>query len=103
MPFTHKPTDDFDNPSSVKFLGIHLDPKLNWSNHVDYLSKKLTISIYVIRNITKLVPIEVINIRDAYFAIFQSLMTYGFICWGHTSKAERIFKLQRRVLCIKYV
>ena len=37
---------EINKNSSVKFLGIHLDPELRWNTHIDQLSKKLSKNIF---------------------------------------------------------
>lgn len=86
------------NPSEINFLGVVLDPKLQWGKHIEALSKKLNKSIYVLRNIAQCVSGNVL--RTAYFAIFHSHIAYAILAWGHSAEAHRVFGLQRRVVRI---
>lgn len=85
---------DLVNP--VKFLGVHLDPKLNWGAHIDQLAGKLSKNIYVIRCLKGTVDSEVL--LTAYHALISSHIRYGLICWGQAAAATRIFGLQRKVI-----
>lgn len=89
---------DFNNPSSIKFLGIYLDPKLCWEQHTDQLSIKLSKNIYLLRNLYQSVNKSVLI--TAYYSLFQSYMGYGLLAWGHSPHAKQIFKLQRRAVRI---
>lgn len=81
---------------SVKFLGVSLDPKLQWGSHVDELSRKLGRNIFVLRNLANNVSDGVL--RTAYFAIIHSNISYAVLAWGHSAGAGRIFAMQRRAV-----
>lgn len=87
---------NYDNSNSVKFLGVHIDPTLTWNSHVAYLCSKLCRIIYLFRNLTNSVSVDVLRI--AYFSLFQSNIAYALLAWGHCSSASRIFALQRRII-----
>src|SRR3978361_221418 len=44
------------NSEPVKFLGVHVDAKLTWREHVDRLNARLSRIIYLIRSLSKMVP-----------------------------------------------
>ena len=64
----------------VKYLGIVLDPHLNWSFHVDSLAPKLTRAAGMLAKIRYYVPEN--TLRSIYFGIFASLLTYASQVWG---------------------
>ena len=33
---------------AIKFLGVYIDPELNFKYHIDYLKRKISISLYII-------------------------------------------------------
>lgn len=82
----------------VKFLGIHLDPKLRWHVQTDNVCKKLRSVIFLIRNLAGCVSPE--TLKNAYHALFHSIMTYGILAWGKASSTTRVFGLQRKVVRI---
>ena len=50
LPNTHYPTTainmkindiEIEQKTSTKFLGVYIDEKLNWSKHIEYISKKI--------------------------------------------------------------
>ena len=85
---------------SVKYLGIHLDPHLNWSSHVDNLSAKLNRMAGMLSIIRHYVPKN--TLRNIYFAIFSSILTYGAQVWGQALNKQitRIQKIQNKAIRI---
>ena len=82
---------------SVRYLGIYLDSKLTWEEHVNHLVKRLNTSIYLIRNLLTVVSID--TVFTAYYGCFYSQMAYAVLCWGHSAHASMVFRAQRR--CIR--
>jgi hypothetical protein len=50
----------------------------------------------MIRNIKPIMFI--ITLKNVYYSYFHSVMTYGFIYWGNSPYADKIFKMQKRVI-----
>ena len=88
----------YNNPTKVKFLGVHLDPKLLWNEHGECLASKLASSAFALRQLSRCVSGEVL--RMASFALFHSKMSYAILVWGHSSSRYRLFRLQRRAVRI---
>ena len=61
--------------SEVKFLGVIIDNKLNWSAHVKYLTKKLRSAAAVLCRIRHWVPKD--NYANIYHALFESHLTWS--------------------------
>jgi hypothetical protein len=38
------------------------------------------------------------TLKCVYYAHFQSIMNYGIILWGHSSRCQRLFRLQKKVI-----
>ena len=81
---------------SVRFLGITIDSRLTWKDHIDHLSNTLSKATYAIRKIEK--TAGKIAARTAYFSLFQSRINYGIETWGHSSHTKAILVLQKRAL-----
>lgn len=90
--------DKIENVMTIKFLGIHFDDHLTWGPHIDYLTTKLSSIIYLIRRLTFCVSSS--YVRYAYFAYFQSLIRYGIILWGNSSRVTEILILQKKIIRI---
>ena len=82
----------------VKYLGILIDPHLNWSYHTKTLAPKLSRAIGMLAKMRHFVTPEIL--RNLYFGIFFSLMTYGAQIWGQyvNSHIKRIMKLNDKAI-----
>ena len=82
----------------VKYLGILIDPRLNWSYHIDLLAPKLSRVIGILSKLRHFVTID--NLRNIYFGIFSSILTYSAQIWGqhHNNHVKRIIKLQDKAI-----
>lgn len=82
--------------SSIKFLGVVLDAKLNWNKHVDFISGKTAKNIYALRNIKPVVS-EVVALM-AYHSLVEAHLRYAILSWGHAPASKRLFGIQRRAV-----
>lgn len=83
---------------STKYLGIIVDSKLSWQQHITTLCKKLCSGIYVIRRIMHISDLHAA--KTAYYSLFESHLMYGIVVWGGTSNAnlERALVHQKRAI-----
>lgn len=86
------------NPERTKFLGIYVDPTLNWSPHVVSVSHKISKLTYLLRFLRNCMSTKIM--LTVYFAHIQSQLTYGILLWGHTSSCQRLFGMQRKIVRI---
>lgn len=84
--------EKFEN--SIKFLGIYIDDRLTWNNHIDYLNKRLSRVVYLLNRLNDLVPIS--YIRTAYFAYFQAIIRYGLVLYGNCTRITELLILQKK-------
>ena len=85
----------------VKYLGILIDPHLNWSYQIDSLCGKLSRATGMLSKIRHYVSDS--TLRNIYFAIFSSLLNYGSQVWGqsynkHISRIQRIQNKAIRII-----
>lgn len=80
----------------TKFLGINIDSKLQWGDHLKTLGSKLSSAAFAVKKIRKLT--DEATARLVYFSYFHSLMSYGIILWGSAAEVESIFILQKRAV-----
>lgn len=85
-----------NNRDRIKFLGVCLDPGLTFETHLDYVTNRLAKSIFLLRNLKSLVPMEAL--MQAFHGVFQSVLCYAILAWGHSCHSERVFRLQRRAV-----
>lgn len=84
------------NSHSVKLLGITVDYNLNWFEHIEDLSKKISVRCYVIWQLRSCVSLEIL--KTYYFAQVQSLLNYGILCWGNSRRINDLFIMQKKVI-----
>ena len=88
--------------TEIKFLGVIIDNKLDWSAHIQYLIKKLRSAAAVLSRIRHWVPVE--HYQKIYHALFESHLTYGISVWGGvcTTKMDAIFTVQKHCIRILF-
>jgi hypothetical protein len=64
---------------NTKFLGIHLDNRLNWKDHIDQIIPKLSVACYAVRQMYHTNNNN--TLKSIYFAYFHSTVKYGTIFW----------------------
>lgn len=79
-----------------KFLGLVLDPTLNWHQHAIGLKKKLSSGIFALKRLCGELSVD--YVRRAYFGLIQSHLSYGLIVWGGAPIAGEIFLLQKKAI-----
>lgn len=77
---------------TIKYLGVQLDYKLCFNNHVDKLTSRLRKLMYIFKSLRNIADRRII--KTIYQALCQSLLTYCITTWGGTSKTI-LLKLER--------
>ena len=66
----------------IKLLGLFIDAKLSWNDHVNYLYKLISRNIGIINKLKYFVPSKILyNIN----ALIIPYISYGILAWGNTS------------------
>ena len=82
--------------SSFNFLGITINDKMSWKNHIDIICGKISRAIGTLNRLKHFLPLH------AKLCIYNSLIlphiNYGILLWGHT--CDRILKLQKKAMRI---
>ena len=90
--------------TSVKYLGVHLDSKLNWKIHVDSRYQKAITSFYHVRRVTgKTWGLSPKVIRWIYTAIVRPMVAYGAAVWWPRADQKTVsIQLDRvqRLVCL---
>lgn len=84
--------------TSTKFLGLKIDEKLKWDEHIKQLIPKLNSACFALRCMNKVASIETKKI--VYYSYFHSMMVYGVIHWGNSSWAKKVFLVQKKAVRI---
>ena len=65
------------NSASTKFLGMTMNNNLNWNNHVDSITKKLSKACYMLRNAK--ICMSASSLIMIYYAFFHSIELWNYI------------------------
>ena len=83
------------NQNSTTFLGLSIDSKLSWKDHIAKLASKLNKACYAIRTIKPFITFNVL--RSVYFSYFHSVMSYGIIFWGNSHLSANVSEFRREL------
>ena len=81
---------------SMLCLGVKLDERLNWDEHIEMICRKVGVGIGILRRIKAYVPLN--NLTSIYNALIQPHFEYCSPYWGVCSKSlkENLQKFQNR-------
>ena len=86
--------------NDTKFLRVTIDENLNWTTHIETISKKYIRGVGIINKLQHFVP------EGVLYSLFCTLtlpyINYGIIAWGSLNKLnmDRIMKLQKKAVRI---
>jgi Reverse transcriptase (RNA-dependent DNA polymerase) len=81
----------------TKFLGVHINEKLDWKQHCAELVSKLNKCAFMFSVLRKSVQ-DLNTLKSVYFAHVQSHLQYAIIIWGDSSDFESVFLVQKKIL-----
>lgn len=86
----------------TKFLGIYIDNKLCWENHIDHVCRKISSGVFLLRELRGVCSLE--SYKIIYNGVIHPYLSYGIIFWGSCAESRliRAFVLQKtaiRVIC----
>ena len=84
--------------SVTKFPGVYFDNGLNFSSHINILSKKISKTIGLLFKLNKFLPSHILQIL--YTSLVQPYLIYGLEAWYSTYKnhTNKIFILQKKAI-----
>ena len=83
----------------TKFLGVVLDEKLSWKNHVKYLGRKLASTIGSLWDMRQIINTSLR--KSVYNALVNSHLSYAISVWGNgasETQLKPLFILQKKCL-----
>jgi hypothetical protein len=111
MLFTNRVFDVSDSPvlfngSEVdvcnrgKFLGVVIDDRLRYSNHIEMLGKKISKSIGIIYKLKNTVPTSILI--NLYYTLVYPYLLYCNVIWGNTfiCHLQPLIILQKKIIRI---
>jgi hypothetical protein len=81
-----------DITNSTKFLGVILDSKISWKDHILHLSKKIARSIGILTIARKVLDQK--SLITLYYSLIYPYLTYCILIWGN-SPAQTIWPIYR--------
>lgn len=88
--------------SKTKYLGIIIDQFLKWTDHIEYLTKRIRKLVYKFYSLRDFLNTKLLVM--IYKALVESLLRYGLIVWGGAYKSSKIMLnvVQKYILKIMY-
>ena len=68
--------------NKAKYLGILLDAKLTFSDHVQVLENKVSRSVGILSKLKYFLPQDAV--LKLYYALIHSHLNYGILAWSNT-------------------
>ena len=84
----------------TKFLGVLIDHKLNWKDHINHICNKVSRNIAIIYKASKVLNIK--SLFSLYCTLILPYLNYCSENWGNTyeSNLNKLFLKQKRVIRI---
>ena len=68
---------------NTKFLGVIIDNKLRWSDHINYIKNKISKSIGIINKTRNFLNKN--TLRNLYYTFIYPYLIYCIEIWGNTN------------------
>ena len=80
----------------LQFLGLYIDDKLDWHEHINKCKNKLTSALYVINKVNSYLPVSAL--KTIYYTLVYPYLTYRIILWGSTYKTylTKLFIIKKK-------
>ena len=87
---------EIEKKRTTKFLGVQIDDKLNWKDHISHICNKVSKTIAILRKVRSVFPLNVLKM--IYMSLIYSHINYCILIWGSAEKSivEPLFKLQKK-------
>ncbi|XP_049902554.1 uncharacterized protein LOC126391694 [Epinephelus moara] len=89
---------DIEMVTSYKYLGVHLNNKLDWTNHITALYRKGQSRLYLLRRLRSF-GVQGALLKTFFDTVVASAIFYGVVCWGSSVSAadrKRLDKLIKK-------
>ncbi len=90
--------NSFARVSKTKFLGVYIDDKLSWHDHISYVMSKVSRGVGILNKARRLLPLKVLNML--YCSLVLPHIQYCNIVWGSTYRVrlQPLFLLQKKAI-----
>ena len=84
----------------VRFLGVILDEKMSWKDHINYISKKISNCIAIVFKLKNIVSKD--TLTSLYYTLAYPYFTCCNVVWGNIFKTymSPLMILQKRIIRI---
>ena len=84
--------------SCIKYLGVLIDCHLNWKQHIQHISKKVSRSIGIMYKLRNFLDSNLL--KNIYYSLIYSYLVYGIESWGSACETElnKILVLQKKAV-----
>ena len=95
--------ENINEVKSFKFLGVIIDNKFTWQDHIYYIKNKITKSMGIIYKIRKYVVWQ--TLIDLYYSLVFPYLIYCNEVWGHANNiyTDSLVKLQKKIIPSFYI
>lgn len=85
---------------SIKYLGVFLDSRLKFIDHIDFTSRKLSKTAGILNRLKNIVPVSIL--KNLYYALAFPYLKYCNLIWGGTcpSHLQPLFLIQKKIIRI---
>ena len=87
---------NLEQVETFNFLGLLISENMNWTPHLNMISRKLSKSTGILSQLKFFVPRSVL--RTIYFSLIHPHLTYQILAWGSQSKI--LFPYQKKAIRI---
>lgn len=90
--------DSLERTETIKYLGVTIDDKFSFKAHIQALSKRIRKLTYIFKTLRHVVT--PVTLKQIYYALCQSLLTYCVSSWGGAPKTtiKQLEVAQRTIL-----
>ena len=84
----------------MTFVGVTVDQKLSWRNHIDNICKIISRNIGIIYKVKTCLPLN--SLIMLYSSMILPYLNYGLLVWGNTHQTllDKVFLLQKKIIRI---
>ena len=92
--------ENIERKNSVKFLGMIIDSKLEWKEHISCVKNKISSGIYAINKVKHILNHR--HLTTLYFSLIHPYLDYGISLWGstHNTYLKRLVTVQKKAIRI---
>ena len=89
---------DIDEVFHTKFLGVIIDNKLTWKNHINYIKSKISKGLGILCRARKFLNLQ--SLKTLYYSFVYPYLCYCVELWGFTYKTylESLFLVQKKII-----